>query len=106
MARVVARASGIPAERVGEAERERLALLECRLAQEVVGQEKAVAAVAAAIRRSRTGLGEPGRPIGALLFLGPTGVGKTALSSIRRPTRWPGCWARRRAIWATTKAAS
>ena len=80
MARVVARASGIPAERVGEAERERLALLECRLAQEVVGQEKAVAAVAAAIRRSRTGLGEPGRPIGALLFLGPTGVGKTALS--------------------------
>ena len=80
MARVVARASGIPAERVGEAERERLALLECRLAQEVVGQDKAVAAVAAAIRRSRTGLGEPGRPIGALLFLGPTGVGKTALS--------------------------
>ena len=80
MARVVARASGIPAERVGEAERERLALLNTRSSVEVVGQEKAVAAVAAAIRRSRTGLGEPGRPIGALLFLGPTGVGKTALS--------------------------
>ena len=80
IARVVARASGIPAERVGEAERERLALLESRLAQEVLGQEKAVAAVAGAIRRSRTGLGEPGRPIGALLFLGPTGVGKTALA--------------------------
>ena len=80
MAQVVARASGIPAQRVGEAERERLALLESRLAAEVVGQDKAVHAVAAAIRRSRTGLGEPGRPIGALLFLGPTGVGKTALS--------------------------
>ena len=80
MAQVVARASGVPVQRVGEAERERLALLESRLSQEVVGQEKAVAAVAAAIRRSRTGLGEPGRPIGALLFLGPTGVGKTALS--------------------------
>ena len=47
---------------------------------EIVGQQKAVAAVAGAIRRSRTGLGEPGRPIGALLFLGPTGVGKTALA--------------------------
>ena len=80
MAQVVARASGVPVQRVGEAERERLALLESRLSQEVVGQEKAVAAVAADIRRSRTGLGEPGRPIGALLFLGPTGVGKTALS--------------------------
>ncbi len=76
----MARASGVPAERVNEAERERLAQLESCLAQEVVGQDKAVAAVAAAIRRSRTGLGEPGRPIGALLFLGPTGVGKTALS--------------------------
>ncbi len=80
IARVVARVSGVPAERVGEAERERLALLESRLGQEVVGQDRAVAAVSAAIRRSRTGLGEPGRPIGALLFLGPTGVGKTALS--------------------------
>ena len=69
-----------PAERVGEAERERLALLECRLAQEVVGQDKAVAAVAAAIHAALDCLGEPGRPIGALLFLGPTGVGKTALS--------------------------
>ena len=44
------------------------------------GQQRAVAAVAGAIRRSRTGLGEPGRPIGAMLFLGPTGVGKTALA--------------------------
>ena len=80
IARVVSKASGVPAERVGEAERERLANLESRLAAEVIGQPKAVAAVAAAIRRSRTGLREGGRPIGAMLFLGPTGVGKTQLA--------------------------
>ncbi len=80
IARVVSKASGVPAERVGEAERERLAHLESRLAAEVVGQPRAVAAVAAAIRRSRTGLRESGRPIGAMLFLGPTGVGKTQLA--------------------------
>ena len=80
VARVVSKASGIPAERVGEAERERLAQLEDRLAAEVVGQPRAVQAVAVAIRRSRTGLREAGRPIGALLFLGPTGVGKTQLA--------------------------
>ena len=80
IAHVVAQASGVPAERVGEKERDRLDKLETRLNAEIVGQQKAVAAVAGAIRRSRTGLGEPGRPIGALLFLGPTGVGKTALA--------------------------
>ena len=80
IAHVVAQASGVPAERVGEKEREWLDRLEERLNQEIVGQQKAVAAVAGAIRRSRTGLGEPGRPIGAMLFLGPTGVGKTALA--------------------------
>ena len=80
IARVVAQASGVPVERVGEQERERLDRLEARLNAEVVGQERAVSAVAGAIRRSRTGLGEPGRPIGAMLFLGPTGVGKTALA--------------------------
>ncbi len=80
IAHVVAQASGVPAERVGEKERERLDRLEERLNQEIVGQQRAVAAVAGAIRRSRTGLGEPGRPIGAMLFLGPTGVGKTALA--------------------------
>ena len=80
IARVVAQASGVPAERVGEQERERLDRLEARLNAEIVGQKQAVAAVAGAIRRSRTGLGEPGRPIGAMLFLGPTGVGKTALA--------------------------
>jgi len=80
IARVVSKASGVPAERVGEAERERLAQLEQRLAAEVIGQPRAVASVAAAIRRSRTGLRESNRPIGAMLFLGPTGVGKTQLA--------------------------
>jgi len=80
IARVVSKASGVPAERVGEAERERLANLESRLAEEVIGQPKAVETVAAAIRRSRTGLREAGRPMGAMLFLGPTGVGKTQLA--------------------------
>jgi len=77
IAKVVSKASGVPAERVGEAERERLANLEQRLAAEVIGQPQAVAS---AIRRSRTGLRESGRPIGAMLFLGPTGVGKTQLA--------------------------
>ena len=67
IARVVAAASGVPAQRVGEQERERLDKLESRLNAEIVGQQRAVAAVAGAIRRSRTGLGEPGRPIGAML---------------------------------------
>lgn len=80
VARVVSKASGVPAQRVGEQERERLACLQKRLSQEVVGQPRAVEAVSAAIRRSRTGLREPGRPIGAMLFLGPTGVGKTQLA--------------------------
>ena len=80
IARVVSKASGVPAERVGEAERERLAQLEQRLGAEVIGQPRAVASVAAAIRRSCTGLRENNRPIGAMLFLGPTGVGKTQLA--------------------------
>ena len=80
IAHVVAQASGVPVERVGEQERERLDKLEERLNAEIVGQSRAVTAVAGAIRRSRTGLGEPGRPMGAMLFLGPTGVGKTALA--------------------------
>ena len=80
IAKVVGKASGVPAERVGEAERVRLDQLEARLAAQVIGQPRAVHAVAAAIRRSRTGLREAGRPIGAMLFLGPTGVGKTQLA--------------------------
>lgn len=80
IARVVARTSGIPVERVSEKERERLNHLEERLGETIVGQPRAVAAVAGTIRRSRTGLAAPGRPMGAMLFLGPTGVGKTALA--------------------------
>lgn len=80
VSRVVSRASGVPVARITEKERERLASLEQRLAGQVLGQPQAVQAVAGAIRRSRTGLREGGRPIGAMLFLGPTGVGKTALA--------------------------
>ena len=80
IAQVVASASGIPAHRVNEKERERLANLESRLSKEIIGQAQAVSAVAGTIRRSRTGLCSPDRPMGAMLFLGPTGVGKTALA--------------------------
>jgi ATP-dependent Clp protease ATP-binding subunit ClpC len=80
VAKVVAQASGIPVSRVSEKERERLRNLEARLSEKIIGQPQAVASVAGAIRRSRTGLSEPGRPIGTMLFLGPTGVGKTALA--------------------------
>ena len=80
IAAVVARASGVPVEEVSARERERLARLEQRLGEAILGQPRAVAAVAGAIRRSRTGLSAPGRPMGAMLFLGPTGVGKTALA--------------------------
>ncbi len=82
IARVVSRASGVPVSRVNEAQRERLAQLEQRLSDRVVGQPQAVQAVAGAVRRSRTGLRESGRPMGAMLFLGPSGVGKTHLARV------------------------
>ncbi|WP_405218896.1 ATP-dependent Clp protease ATP-binding subunit [Agrococcus sp. Ld7] len=80
IAEVVARATGIPASRLTEGDRQRLAVLEDELHQRVVGQHDAVEAVAKAVRRSRSGLGDQGRPIGSFLFLGPTGVGKTELA--------------------------
>ncbi|MDQ7904958.1 ATP-dependent Clp protease ATP-binding subunit [Phytohabitans sp. ZYX-F-186] len=80
VAEVVSRATGIPARQLSEEERHRLANLEQRLHERLVGQEDAVRVVAQAIRRSRTGLGDPNRPIGSFLFLGPTGVGKTELA--------------------------
>jgi ATP-dependent Clp protease ATP-binding subunit ClpC len=80
IAEVVSRATGIPARQLSEEERYRLANLEQRLHERLVGQDEAVSVVAQAIRRSRTGLGDPGRPIGSFLFLGPTGVGKTELA--------------------------
>ncbi len=79
IARVVSVWTGIPVARMLQAERDKLLDMEQALSGRVVGQESAVEAVANAIRRSRAGLGESGRPIGSFLFLGPTGVGKTEL---------------------------
>ncbi|MDG4766267.1 ATP-dependent Clp protease ATP-binding subunit [Solwaraspora sp. WMMD406] len=80
IAEVVSRATGIPVSQLTEEERERLLRLEGELHQRVVGQDDAVTAVAEAVRRSRAGLGDPDRPVGSFLFLGPTGVGKTELA--------------------------
>lgn len=80
IAEVIARATGIPASRLTEGERERLADLEVDLHARVIGQDDAVTAVARAVRRSRTGMGDARRPVGSFLFLGPTGVGKTELA--------------------------
>lgn len=80
VAKIAARSSGIPVQRISEAERDRLAQLDQRLCETVIGQPEAVSAVAGSIRRARTGLRNPNRPIGAMLFLGPTGVGKTHLA--------------------------
>ncbi len=79
IAEVVSVWTGIPVARMMETERERLLKLEDGLHQRVVGQDEAVTAVANAVRRSRSGLHDPDRPIGSFIFLGPTGVGKTEL---------------------------
>ncbi len=79
IAEVVSKWTGVPVSRLMEGEREKLVRMEERLHDRVIGQEDAVRAVADAVRRSRAGLGDPGRPIGSFLFLGPTGVGKTEL---------------------------
>jgi ATP-dependent Clp protease ATP-binding subunit ClpB len=80
VAAVVARWTGIPVERLLEGETEKLIHMEDRLHQRVIGQDEAVEAVANALRRARTGLQDPNRPIGSFVFLGPTGVGKTELA--------------------------
>jgi ATP-dependent Clp protease ATP-binding subunit ClpA len=80
IADVVARSTGIPIQRLLAGERQKLLELEQRLAQKVLGQPEAIAAVAAAIRRARAGMKDPRRPVGSFLFLGPTGVGKTELA--------------------------
>jgi ATP-dependent Clp protease ATP-binding subunit ClpB len=80
IAAVVARWTGIPVSRLLEGETEKLIHMEERLHQRVVGQDEAVEAVANALRRARTGLQDPNRPIGSFIFLGPTGVGKTELA--------------------------
>ena len=80
IAGVVARWTGIPVERLMESESSKLTKLEESISRQVIGQDRAVAAVASAIRRSRAGLGDINRPIGSFLFLGPTGVGKTEVA--------------------------
>jgi ATP-dependent Clp protease ATP-binding subunit ClpB len=80
IAGVVSKWTGIPVAKLLSGERERLMKMEDAIRQRVVGQDEAVAALCNAVRRSRSGLGDPNRPIGTLLFLGPTGVGKTELS--------------------------
>lgn len=80
VARVVARWTGIPVEKMLETEKDKLIKLEEELAKRVVGQEEAIQAVANAVRRNRVGIGQPNRPIGSFIFLGPTGVGKTELA--------------------------
>ena len=79
IAEVVSRATGIPVSKMMQGERDKLLKMEDRLHARVVGQDEAVRLVADAIRRSRAGLSEEGRPYGSFLFLGPTGVGKTEL---------------------------
>jgi ATP-dependent Clp protease ATP-binding subunit ClpB len=80
IAKIVSKWTGIPVGRLLEGEIEKLVHMEERLRQRVVGQEAALASVANAIRRSRSGLSDPNRPVGSFLFLGPTGVGKTELA--------------------------
>ena len=80
VAAVVSRWTGVPVARMLEGERRRLLRMESHLHSRVVGQDRAVDAVAQAVRRARAGLQDPHRPIGSFLFLGPTGVGKTELS--------------------------
>jgi len=80
IARVVSRWTGIPVEKMLESEREKLAKLEDKLAERVVGQKQAITAVANAVRRNRAGLAQENKPIGSFIFLGPTGVGKTELA--------------------------
>ncbi len=80
IAAVVAKWTGIPVEKMLEGDVERLTKMEDRLRLRIIGQDTAVTAVAAAVRRARAGLNDPNRPIGSFLFLGPTGVGKTELA--------------------------
>jgi ATP-dependent Clp protease ATP-binding subunit ClpB len=80
IAGIVSRWTGIPVDKMLEGEREKLLQMEAMLTKSVIGQDAAVAAVSAAVRRARAGLQDPNRPLGSFLFLGPTGVGKTELT--------------------------
>jgi ATP-dependent Clp protease ATP-binding subunit ClpC len=80
MAYVVSRMTGIPLSKIEEAESRRLLNMEAEMHKRVVGQEEAITVVTRAIRRARAGLGDPKRPVGTFIFLGPTGVGKTEMA--------------------------
>ncbi|PID77775.1 MAG: ATP-dependent chaperone ClpB [Deltaproteobacteria bacterium] len=80
IAEVVSRWTGIPVRRMLESEKEKLLQMEERMGERVVGQDEALAAVAEAVRRSRSGIQDPDKPVGTFIFLGPTGVGKTELA--------------------------
>ena len=80
IAEIVAKWTGIPVYRLMEGETQKLLHMEARLCEQVIGQDEAVRAVSNAIRRARVGLGDPDRPLGSFLFMGPTGVGKTHLA--------------------------
>ncbi|MEB3831302.1 ATP-dependent chaperone ClpB [Phormidium sp. CCY1219] len=80
IAEIVAKWTGIPLNRLLESERQKLLKMESYLHKRVIGQEEAVSAVSAAIRRARAGMKDPSRPMGSFLFMGPTGVGKTELA--------------------------
>jgi ATP-dependent Clp protease ATP-binding subunit ClpB len=80
IAEIVANWTGVPVNRLLESEKQKLLQLEGHLHQRIIGQQDAVTVVAAAIRRARAGMKDPGRPIGSFLFMGPTGVGKTELA--------------------------
>jgi ATP-dependent Clp protease ATP-binding subunit ClpB len=80
IANVVSRWTGVPVTKMLESEKAKLLDMDNRLRTRVVGQDEAVAAVSSAVRRNRAGLGDPNRPVGSFLFLGPTGVGKTELA--------------------------
>ncbi len=82
VAAVVSRWTGIPVARMLEGERGKLLAMESRLAERVAGQREAISAISRAVRRGRAGLGDPNRPMGSFLFLGPTGVGKTELTKV------------------------
>ena len=80
IAKIVSRWTGIPVSKLGESDKEKILRLSETLHKRVIGQDEAVSKVSDAILRSRAGIGDPNRPIGSFLFLGPTGVGKTELS--------------------------
>lgn len=80
IAQIVSKWTGVPVSKLMEGEIEKLVHMDRRLHRRVIGQEEAIQSVAAAVRRSRSGLQDPNRPIGSFIFLGPTGVGKTELA--------------------------